>query len=462
MSFFTLILALLVFIVALIRPHWGAILLISLLPVEAIVPQGLTRGLPVFTSPISLFGGVALIGALMNAVSKRQFDIKRTLTSVVQMSGLLLIAWITFTHPQESWSGPDRNYVFTFVQLWSLLWLAGTMLAEERHQQLLMTWFALACVLSAYVTISGGQIAATREEGIRSAGMMSGLNTAARYYVVGFVFLIYLRTRAEDARVRWLAAGGAVFLLVSVSFLQSRAGIGLALLSIILLLALGPNLQRKKYLTYLLGTIMLVMLLLPSSLWESIGASFFTEESQPRQRFQSIDENIRYQLWRAGLEMWSDNPIAGVGIGQFPAHLNDYLPGLIPGRVGGLASHNMFVRVLSETGIVGFALFTTMILSGLRNLRRARSNNKRAPFQIAEIWFIVLVIIAAGGFWKDDHADKMLWLFLGIASSFGASLKSQIVQTLTPAYLMTSLKAHTGPPPSSRDETNQGNTTSSR
>ena len=406
------------FLLALVKPQWGVILVISSLPVESMVPQSLFGAIPFFTSPVSALGGVVFVGAVLNLIVTRRLHFSRIFSSGVQLMGLLFIAWFTITHPVDSWFGYGRNYVFTFVQLWSLLWLAATVLEDEEHQTLLMMLFVGVSLLSAVDSLTGGQVASSRDESIRSAGMMSGLNTAARYFVIGMIFAFYIRARAKTKRSRALALGAAIFLLVSVVYTQSRAGIALALSALLMLFVVSPGTGRSRNVASLAGLLMVVALVLPSALWESIGSSFYTEESRPRERYQSVDENIRYSLWYAGFQMWADNPIVGIGMGRFQLELSNYLPGLIPGKFGALSTHNMFVKVLAETGIVGFGLFIAIIWAALRGLRRARPPEISSKLHISDVWFAALLVIVLGGLLKDDHADKLFWLFLGIASSY--------------------------------------------
>lgn len=410
------------FFLALLKPHWGVILIVGLLPVENIVPAGLTRGIPFFTSPISLLGGVVVAGAMLRLILAGKAHLLKVTSDKVRLAGLLFIVWFFASHPRDAWFGYDRNYVFTFFQLWILLVLAGALLETKEKQLRLMIFFVAACVLSAYVSVTQAEIEATRELSRRSSGLMGGINTAARYYVLGLVFLVYLRTQAVQRESRWLANSGIIVLMVGVLYTESRAGITLAALSLVFLFLLGTRTKKGKRLLYLVATFAVAMLFIPQGALDSVGSLFFTQESRPRQRFQSVDDNIRYYLWEAGFQMWLDNPIEGVGIGRYAPQLASYLPGAIPGRYESLTSHNMFVRVLSETGFVGFGLFVTMIWLSIRKLWRARANARDPSLRLPDVWLIALVVIVAGGLFKDDHADKLFWLFLGVSTTFSAAI----------------------------------------
>ena len=84
----------------------------------------------------------------------------------------------------------------------------------------------------------------------------------------------------------------------------------------------------------------------------------------------------RLETAAAGLLMFADHPLFGVGIGQYNYHYGTYqLTSLFAAQRGGLSiANNVYVELLSETGIVGlglFALFQRRVFRGLRGRRLA-------------------------------------------------------------------------------------------
>ncbi len=60
--------------------------------------------------------------------------------------------------------------------------------------------------------------------------------------------------------------------------------------------------------------------------------------------------DTRVQMWKYGWEAWKERPILGVGTGCFTT---------IPLKHGekALVAHNVFISLLAETGLVGFAFY---------------------------------------------------------------------------------------------------------
>jgi len=69
---------------------------------------------------------------------------------------------------------------------------------------------------------------------------------------------------------------------------------------------------------------------------------------------QSGSFGVRLNRWRAGIILFSENPILGTGIFGY-----NYAAEPILGYVG--APDNAYIRVLSELGIIGFSLFAFLI-----------------------------------------------------------------------------------------------------
>ncbi|MGL5150771.1 MAG: O-antigen ligase family protein [Clostridium sp.] len=71
----------------------------------------------------------------------------------------------------------------------------------------------------------------------------------------------------------------------------------------------------------------------------------------------------RVKHWSIAIKMFLDNPITGVGNGNYTIlheqYVNQYPQYLVPGEVG-FPTHNSYLKVLSELGIIGFIPFMLM------------------------------------------------------------------------------------------------------
>lgn len=98
-------------------------------------------------------------------------------------------------------------------------------------------------------------------------------------------------------------------------------------------------------------------------------------------------DNLRILLWSKTLSMISDNPLLGVGVGNwkiaFPAYGLDDMPLTIEsGLVHCLRPHNDFLFVLSETGIFGFLCYILIFIITIRYILKIVVNSPNKDDQI--------------------------------------------------------------------------------
>jgi O-antigen ligase len=78
--------------------------------------------------------------------------------------------------------------------------------------------------------------------------------------------------------------------------------------------------------------------------------------------------SIRIYLWKQAFHMWIQHPLMGVGIGSYAGNffnnLLDFPDIHIPGY--DKYAHNIFIQILTESGLVGFCLFIGGIIAWLK------------------------------------------------------------------------------------------------
>lgn len=78
---------------------------------------------------------------------------------------------------------------------------------------------------------------------------------------------------------------------------------------------------------------------------------------------------LRIILWKAALTAFLDNPVAGIGIGNFK-QIAEIVPSLRLHehwlRVSSMSAHNVFLQYLSETGIVGASALLFLAWRGIK------------------------------------------------------------------------------------------------
>lgn len=108
----------------------------------------------------------------------------------------------------------------------------------------------------------------------------------------------------------------------------------------------------------------IVAIQLPEGYWEEISTITAGREESTA--------DLRMYYWEIGWEMFLDNPILGVGPGNFPWRIEEYEPaeGRHGRHHGGRPAHSLYFTLLPELGLLGTGLFFAMLWRFLKNRKQ--------------------------------------------------------------------------------------------
>ena len=144
----------------------------------------------------------------------------------------------------------------------------------------------------------------------------------------------------------------------------------------------------------------------------------------------------RTDIWTVGWRMVEDQPLRGVGAGNFPIASIHYL--LEPGALlrddfivdNPKVAHNTYLNVLAELGVVGLALFLAVIVFSLwcagRALGVASQAGDRQLDVLARAMIVVLVGLLAADFFGSRQYSKQLWLLLSLCPALLAISRAEL------------------------------------
>ena len=140
------------------------------------------------------------------------------------------------------------------------------------------------------------------------------------------------------------------------------------------------------------------------------------------------------KLFISGFELWKKNPVIGVGLKNFRIECDEQLENREP-ILHPLCSthpHNLYIEILSETGIVGFLLFISFVATFLGryfNLNLFLKNNDKNFFFVVTllISFISFIwpISTSGSFFTTWNGS-FYWLIIGLIIFFANQKKLTI------------------------------------
>src|SRR6266852_517698 len=125
----------------------------------------------------------------------------------------------------------------------------------------------------------------------------------------------------------------------------------------------------------------------------------------------------RYQLWKATLRMLRDHPVFGSGLSGFADTVAPYRRGdVFTDRL--IYPHNILLNFWTETGLLGLAAFTWIVVVGLRLCWRGwRSASKDLrPIELGIFLALVAIIVhglVAVPYWKNDLSTEF-WVLMAL------------------------------------------------
>jgi hypothetical protein len=135
----------------------------------------------------------------------------------------------------------------------------------------------------------------------------------------------------------------------------------------------------------------------------------------------------RLVYWQAGWGVFERYPFLGVGLGNagfyFPHTLSDYAWTQYEVRELAYRSDilmnikSFWVRLLAETGIVGFAFFTSWLYVLWRSARSLLRRKWSTGRQLAVAGQLIVVAFLIEGFSLDSFALPYLWVSLGLVTA---------------------------------------------
>jgi len=161
------------------------------------------------------------------------------------------------------------------------------------------------------------------------------------------------------------------------------------------------NLLSKVF--FLLIGFMVLNFVLPTVMQETVVGKRWMEliQSGDGTIGGALENDARLHFFRLGMEIWKENPIAGVGLGHFLLY-----------NPSGQVSHSDYIESLTGTGIVGFVLYQSMkviLLFRLLRLKRiVQHPYERYVIQILLLMWINIVLSGVGFHLYTDYQFVIL------------------------------------------------------
>lgn len=354
--------------------------------------------IPGFGTSVRLIGMVALALGVLTILDRGR--VRQPALGHVIMILFVAMAGLSFL-----WSlYPEGTLVeaFSYVQLFTMVWLIWELAPDLRGQMQLMQAYVLGTFVSGldtvYLFLAHQESVYQRYAGAKldanDLGLIMALSVPMSYYLLihnkGWIVWV--------CRVQLILAGTTILLTAS-------RGASLATAVALTIVPLTQaRLNGRQRVALVLTVVLLIsgaLYFVPATSWERL-ATLPSEFAQGTFTGRTI-------IWKAGWEIFRSHPFFGIGANAFRVVVSRVLTD--PIRIGDSdpapPAHNTFLSVLVEQGILGFTIFCALLIALGLSLRGM------PPFP-QRLWIVSLAVWIVGVSSLTWEMRKPTWFFFGL------------------------------------------------
>ena len=342
------------------RYDWDYVWMIAFTAVLFFRPQDHIPALvPLHLAELTAVAGLAAMAARRMASGQSIAHVNPEVIGVLAL-GAVIVA----TSPFSFWPGGSLA-LFSDVYVKIILIFAlmvSTITTPRRLTQ--MTW--LIILICGYLSVRGIYDYArgvNLMEGDRLRGAVGGFmenpNDLAMNLIVFMAPALIIVFHDHRPFRRAVAAGIVLVMAVAIVLTKSRAGfIGIGGMgAVVVYYAIR---QRPTVVFALIFAALIATPMMPGSFWDRMASITNPDEDQTGSRQQRI------QLYKQGWQVFAENPITGIGAGQFVNYDGEMM--IERWRV----THNVWLQIAAELGIFGFFAFAFLVWRAFSSCFAAR------------------------------------------------------------------------------------------
>lgn len=385
--------------------YWFSVLLIFIIPWES----GATiEGIGPAARGIGLLAAGAWFGVVLVTGRMRR-------PHPYHLVVLLFLLWNVISLIWSVNVGDTLDNLETYVQLAVMTFLIWDLYTTPRKILIGMQAYVLGACVTVWSVMSNYLAGVTTGQSGRYSGFDFNENSLAMILVIGMCIAWYLAVNSnqdtEDEK-SW----ARILRFINYAFVP------LAIFSVILTASRTAMFSMTPFIWFMLGSVS--RLKLSSRLLLTVGMIITLVFLQPLVPQTSLDRlsttsseltdgdlNGRRQIWAAGMEVFLEHPLTGMGGGVFKS------------VAGGKVAHNTYLSILTEMGMVGFALFMGMLLVALYQV-------KYQTRWMASLWLTVFLAWAIGVSSMTWEHRKPTWLIMAFVLTNGHALVQQMKETV--------------------------------
>ncbi len=214
---------------------------------------------------------------------------------------------------------------------------------------------------------------------LRAYGTFGQPNPFAGYLNLTLPILVGIALFAPGRWLRvWVALAAAAVAVVMVTTLSRGAWLGFAVALLVMGIVASQRVAVWIWLSLLAGSMVILAAVfgvipfgVSGRVLAAFGLSGVSLDSVTSENFSAVQ---RLAFWQAGLNMFQNNPVLGVGIGNYISSYPQYAAQGWETVLG--HAHDYYLNAAAETGLVGLAAYLLLVVAAFREVGRAVA---RAP-----------------------------------------------------------------------------------
>lgn len=358
--------------------------------------------------------GVLLLGIyslrVLTLHEKIKIDRILQLTFAFMLWGMTTSIWAYDPVMSLSWS-------FRIFQMLAMCILILNYCRREQQLDILTLSFVAGAIFTTIVAfLLGSKLGGTRLTPSYS-GYYYDPNGFASTIGIGMILAFYHLYKTKYRLIKAILVLGIAVIMYAIIQAQSR-GAWIAI-SGSLLMSFVLSIRDPKLIKRILVIIVVLIAIVISAYWLGI------IDKAVVNRFETLHSgnlttitSSRNILFNIGLEMIKDSFPIGVGFKNFELLTKHY------GFPKAEVSHDAFMAVLAETGLIGFILFVGIFIYLFKNIFRIRDKVTR----FICMWVLLCLVLVS--LTLTNHYSPVFW-FVIILVSLRAKLETQPVREIT-------------------------------
>ena len=329
------------------------------------------------------------IGCFLIAILAYCFNPVLRKLSIFHILISFYLGWNAISYLWSNYPAVSLKTLITQFQLFVLIWLIWQVSQDKKSIKILEQAYVLGLLIS-IIAIFISYLKGEQSVYLRYSALGFNANDIAIAIAFGIPLSWFLFLEFNNIFLKFVNFVIMICSLAAIILTGSRSGMIVGSIGFLYLLIVFSDINmRQKIITCLI-------------LLSCVAIIVFFINSATFQRILTVKSELthgtwggRIIIWKIGIKQWFDNPILGIGIGCFKQTVK------WQGHVA--SSHNTFLQILVETGIVGFILFmaiNSLLFKKIISL----------PLLERKLFFIIFIAIFLGLSVLSWGLRKQLWI----------------------------------------------------